>query len=49
MSREYMALVIRSYIHEMKGVWVDVKEPDTPEREELFERAFRIAVNYFIT
>jgi hypothetical protein len=49
MSREYMALVIRTFIHEKKGVWIDIKEPDTPERERLFEEAFRIAANHFTT
>ena len=37
------AQVIREYIHAKKGVWVDIAEPDTPQRWHLFWVAFNVA------
>jgi hypothetical protein len=49
MNRNSMCDMIRTYIHEHKGVWIDIAEPDTPEREELFQRAFLVALTYYAT
>jgi hypothetical protein len=35
--------LIREYIHAKKGVWVDIAEPDTDLRWELFWRAYMVA------
>jgi hypothetical protein len=35
--------LIRAYIHARKGVWVEIAEPDTPERWHLFWHAYHIA------
>lgn len=49
MNRNIMCDVIRTYIHDRKGVWIDIAEPDTPQREELFQRAFLTALSYYAT
>jgi hypothetical protein len=40
------AQVIREYIHAKKGVWVDIAEPDTPQRWQLFWIAYKIAMEW---
>lgn len=44
----YKVDIIRSYIHHHKGVWIDIAEPDTPERWDLFEVAFLHADRWHI-
>ena len=40
-------LVVRQYIYARKGVNVRVAVPDTPERKELLDRAYNIAMAWF--
>lgn len=41
---EFKVIIIKEYIHAKKGVWIEIAEPDTPERWDLFEAAFQRAM-----
>lgn len=42
-----MLYVVRAYIHDRKGVWVNINYPDTPERMALLERAYLVALAWY--
>ena len=39
--------VVRAYIHQRKGVTVNINYPDTPQRMELLHKAYTIALAWF--
>jgi hypothetical protein len=41
--------VVRTYIHQRKGVWVNINHPDTPERMELLNKAYAIALAWYMS
>lgn len=46
-STELKMHVVRTYIHQRKGVWVNINHPDTPERMELLDKAYTIALAWY--
>ena len=39
--------VVRAYIHQLRGVWVNINMPDTQRRIEMLNRAYTIALAWF--
>ena len=39
--------VVRTYIHQRKGILVNINTPDTQERFELLDKAYAIALAWF--